>query len=59
MPVKDPTVTAVLVVLHIPPLVPSLNVVEVPGHTFIVPVMATGAGLTVIGKLTEQPAPIE
>ena len=41
--------TPVLVLLHMPPVAPSLNAVVEPAHTVAVPVMvpATGNGLTV------------
>jgi len=45
-PVLEPIVATVLVVLlHVPPLVASDNVVVVPGHRNIVPVIAAGSGL--------------
>ena len=50
VPVIEPTVpTAVLLLLHTPPLVTSFNVTDEFWHTTSVPVMAAGVGLTVIG----------
>ena len=48
VPVEDPIVaTALLLLLHTPPLVASVNVVVKPTHTLVVPPMAEGFGLTV------------
>ena len=48
VPVEDPIVaTAVLLLLHTPPLVALVNVVVKPMHTFVVPPIAAGFGLTV------------
>jgi len=52
MPVTVPDVepmvaTAVLLLLHTPPLVISVNVIVKPTHTLLVPPMAAGFGLTV------------
>jgi len=47
-PVKEPTVPmAVLLLLHVPPVLASLSVVVEATHTFVLPVIATGNGLTV------------
>lgn len=55
IPVPAPTdPSAGLLLLHVPPVVPSLNVVVEPTHTFVVPVITAGLGLTVIGKMTLQ-----
>jgi hypothetical protein len=48
-----------MLLLQMPPAVGSLNVIVEPTHTAGVPVMSDGSGLTVIGKVAEQPAPTE
>ena len=45
----------VLLLLHIPPEVASLNVVVEPWHTPVVPEIAGGKGLTVIVAVVLQP----
>ena len=56
MPVVEPTVaTAVLLLLHMPPGVTSLSVVEKPGQTLVVPVIDAGFGFTVTGETVLQP----
>ena len=58
MPEDTPTVaTEVLLLIHVPPAVASLNVVDDPIHTDVVPVMAAGSGLTVTTLVTKQPTP--
>jgi hypothetical protein len=47
MPVDDPIVAFVLLLLHVPPLVRSLSVVVEPGQTLSVPSMPDGKGFTV------------
>jgi hypothetical protein len=47
--------TEVLLLLQVPPVVTSDNVVDNPVQTEVVPVMAEGSGFTVIGETTEQP----
>ena len=47
--------TAVLLLVHVPGLVASLNVVEVPGQRFIVPMIPVGKGLTVTTVVFTQP----
>ena len=55
IPESKPTVAVpVLLLLHVPPTA-SLSVIFDPAHTFIVPVIAAGNGLTVITALTIQP----
>jgi len=49
--------TAGVALLHVPPPVASLNVVVDPSHTFNVPVIAAGIGLTVTVLVTKQPVP--
>ncbi len=46
-PVDVTVATAVLLLLHVPPEVASLNVTVDPTHTFALPVIAAGNGLTV------------
>ena len=47
-PEGEPTVAiAVLLLLHVPPVVASPSVVVAPAQTLVVPVIAAGAGLTV------------
>jgi len=48
--------TAELLLLHEPPPVASVNVVVDPTHTASVPPIDAGAGLTVNGVVTLQPA---
>ncbi len=48
VPVEEPIeATPVLLLLHTPPLVALVNVVIKPTHTFVVPPIAAGFGLTV------------
>jgi len=47
--------TAVLLLLQVPDGVASLRVVVRPAHTFMVPVMAAGSGLTVSAVVAVQP----
>jgi hypothetical protein len=48
-PLNEPTrAIAVLLLLHMPPLVALLSVTEAPTHMLVVPVIAAGKGLTVI-----------
>ena len=49
----------VLLLLHVPPDVPSVNNIEEPVHTVVGPDMPDGSGLTVIILETVQPAPSE
>jgi hypothetical protein len=52
VPDPEPTVAcAVLLLLQVPPAVPSLKVVVKPTHTLVVPVIAAGTGLTVIAEV--------
>ena len=57
IPVTEPTVAlAVLLLVHVPPVVTSVNVVVVPVHTFSVPVIGlTDVGVTVTTVVTSQP----
>ena len=55
-PVPVPIVAReVLLLLHVPPIVTSDKVVVEPTHTFIVPVIAAGTGLTVMIFVVIQP----
>jgi hypothetical protein len=61
-PVNDPEVspmvaTVVLLLLHVPPVVTSINVVVVPGQILSVPVIVDGIGLTVTIVVARQPVP--
>ena len=48
IPDVEPMVaTPVLLLVHVPPEVASVNVVVKPTHTFVVPPIAAGFGLTV------------
>ena len=52
VPVEDPIVaTPVEPDVQVPPLVPSVSVVEALGHRDSVPPIAAGRGLTVIGAV--------
>ena len=55
IPVVPPTETLVLLLVHVPPAMPSLRVVDDPLHTLGVPVMAVGLGLMVATVLVLQP----
>ena len=46
---------AVLLLLHVPPVVPSFKAVMLPAHTDTVPVIVSGVGFTVIALVTWQP----
>ena len=51
--------TSVLLLVQVPPLTGSPRVVVPPlAHTFMMPVMATGAGCTVITFMALQPADV-
>ena len=50
---------AVVLLLQVPPVVISLNVIIVPAHRLELPVIAAGDGVTVIGLVTVQPVPNE
>lgn len=55
-PVEEPTVaTDVVPLLHVPPPVALLRVVEPPTHSSAVPVFAPGAALTVTVATLRQP----
>lgn len=51
-PVDEPIVaTPILLLLHVPPLGPVANVVELPAHTVVAPEIGAGNGLTLIVAL--------
>jgi hypothetical protein len=57
-PEVDPIVaTGVLLLLHVPPVITSVNVVVVPGQMLNVPVIADGTGLTVTIVVARHPVP--
>ena len=52
-PVVAPTVPSDgALLLHVPPLLISVNAVVSPVHTFVVPPIAAGSGLTVTACVT-------
>ena len=60
MPVERPIVAVVVALLvHVPPVVTSPNVMVVPAHRLELPVIAAGEAVTVIGFVTVQPVPNE
>jgi hypothetical protein len=57
-PVAEPAdATTGLLLVQVPPVTASLNVVVVPIHTIDEPVIAGGSALTVIVLVTLHPAP--
>lgn len=59
MPViESTTATAEVPLLHVPPVIASLNAVVEPTQTFKSPVIAAGVGLTVTVIVAKQPKPI-
>jgi hypothetical protein len=59
MPVPTTVAMAVVLLVHIPPVVASANVVVDPIHKLPPPAMASGAAFTVIILVTVQPVPSE
>jgi hypothetical protein len=58
-PVLDPTVAIpVMVLVHVPPAIPSLTVVVVYGHTSGTPVIAGGVGFTATVKVVTHIPPM-
>ena len=60
-PVNTPVVVPIVAMpialeLQVPPLVASLNVVDVPAQMLVVAVIAAGSGFTVIVVVTKHPA---
>ena len=56
IPVVAPMVpTAVLLLLHVPPVVASPRVVVLPAHIVVVPVIPPGVGFTVMTVVVLQP----
>lgn len=56
-PVEDPIITLELLLVHVPPAGVEFNVVVDPIHTFSVPVIAVGSGLTVAIAVIIHPVP--
>jgi hypothetical protein len=56
-PPEEIVATDVLLLLHPPPVVASLKVVDVPVQKFVTPAIAAGALMTDIDKVTVHPAP--
>ena len=58
-PVEEPTVaTNVLLLLQLPPFVPSLRVFDVPRQTLKLPLINNGKGFTVTTTVTLHPVPM-
>jgi hypothetical protein len=58
LPLVDPTVaTEVLLLVHVPPEVRSVSVLEDPTQTLVVPAMAAGSAFTVTGAVTKPVQP--
>jgi hypothetical protein len=56
MPVVEPIVaTAVLELLHVPPLTLSLSVMDEPTHKVLLPVIVAGVAFTVTVLYVPQP----
>ena len=56
IPLADPIViTEVLLLLHVPPDMPSLKLIVIPGHILTTPLTAAGDGLTVAIAVAIQP----
>ena len=59
IPVEEATIaTLVLPLLHTPPPTELLNVVVLPAHTVVVPVIADGTELTVSATVLRHPPPV-
>jgi len=54
-PVDPTTLATMLLMLHVPPEVASLNVVDAPWHNDILPLMAVERPLTVTTNVLIQP----
>ena len=54
-PVALIVATAVLLLLQLPPVLPSPKSLDDPVHKLPSPVMAAGSGLITTGKVTKQP----
>ncbi len=50
--------TVVLLLVHAPPVMPSVSVVVAPGHRWAVPVMAVGVRSTVTIAAAAQPVAV-
>jgi hypothetical protein len=57
-PEAEPTLAKPLLLVHVPPAVPCVNVVLMPTHIFVEPVIAAGAALTVAIAVARQPATV-
>jgi hypothetical protein len=59
MPEEEPTVMWVLLLLHVPPVAPSVSVIDEPIHTDVLPEMGgtAGTGLTVTGIVVKLVQP--
>ena len=57
-PVELTLATVVLLLLHIPPVTPSLNVVPKPEHTDVAPDIEPGAAITVNVVAAGVPQPV-
>jgi len=58
-PVAPTVAIPVALLLHVPPLMASVNVVVAPAHTAVTPVMINGDELTATILVTVQPEPNE
>ena len=54
-PVVDPIFTLALLLLHVPPMLPSVSVIVKPTHTVDGPSIVDGYGLTVTVVVTIHP----
>jgi hypothetical protein len=55
MPAEDPIVaTNVLLLLQVPPVIPSVRLMVAPEHTVEGPIIAVGAGVTAIVVVVTQ-----
>jgi len=57
VPVEEPIVALAVLLIHVPPVVPSVRVVVSPEHTYPVPLIAVGVVFTVIVVDALQPVP--
>jgi hypothetical protein len=58
IPVVDPTVTLGLLLVHVPPPIPSVKVIMAPVHTLDGPSIIVGDVLTVIVLVALHPAKV-
>ena len=59
LPVLLTVATVVVALVQVPPVVPSVKVMEEPTHNGVEPAIAIGVVLTVTIAVTEQPVPNE